>query len=178
MEGLKDDFVRIYEVVPEQSREEAALRFGQLMFNRGENENAEKFLGILVRHFPDYLPGWVALAQAQLCLEHREAFRASVDRIAALQAAAGSLALDDRIGLAAVLASAGDSEGLRKQIRLCVGTANEAELRKLSGNTLLCFVVFAQDTGEGASRPEIMRLATELLPPAMLKEVREAMSGH
>ncbi|MFT3868560.1 MAG: hypothetical protein QM715_08680 [Nibricoccus sp.] len=174
MEALKDDFVLVYEVVPEQSREEAALRYGQMVFERGEREPAEKFLGILVRHFPDYLPGWVALAQVQLSLEHKEAFQASLGRIVSLQGQTDALALDDRIGLATVLATAGDIDGMRKQIRLCVNTADEAGLRRLNANTLLCFVLFAQDTGEGASRPEIMRLATELLPSEMLKDVRAA----
>jgi len=148
------------------------------MFNRGETGNAEKFLGMLAQHFPGYLPGWVALAQVQLCLEHKEAFRASMERIAALHDAAGTLALDDRIGLAAVLASAGDAEGLRTQIRQCVETANEVELRKLSGNTLLCFVLFAQDTGAGSSRPEIIRMARELLPAELLKQAQADTSGR
>lgn len=178
MGALKDDFVLVYEVVPDQSREEAALRYGQMMFERGEREPAEKFLNILVRHFPNYLPGWVALAQVQLALERGEAFRASFGRIASLQSTADSLALDDRIGLATVLATAGDIEGMRKQIRLCVDAADEAGLRRLNANALLCFVLFAQDTGEGASRPDIMRLATELLPAEMLKQVRAATSEH
>lgn len=177
--ALQDDFVLIYEVVPEQSREEAALRFGQLMFDRGELQNAEKFFNALVRHFPDYLPGWVALAQVQLCLERAEAFRVSCGRVAALQAVGSAgLALGDRIDLATVLASAGDSEGLRNQIRLCVAAAEEAALRKLNANTLLCFVLFARDTGEGASRPEIMRLAIELLPADMLKQVQASAGGR
>ena len=177
--ALKDDYVLVYEVVPEQRREEAALRYGQLIFDRGERENAEKFLGVLVRHFPDYLPGWVALAQVQLCLERADAFRTSCGRIASLQTVGSAgLALDDRIGLVTVLASAGDTEGLRREIRRCVETADESALRKLNANTLLYFVLFAQQTGEGASRAEVMRLATELLPEEMLKQVRAATSEH
>ena len=80
-------------------------------------------------------------------------------------------ASDDAAGLSV-------SEGLRTQIRQCVETANEVELRKLSGNTLLCFVLFAQDTGAGSSRPEIIRMARELLPAELLKQAQADTSGR
>jgi hypothetical protein len=168
---VKGDSVLVYEVVPEMSREEAALRYAQLLFERGEQVDAEKFLNLLVRHYTDYLPGWVALAQVQAGLNRVEAFRASVRRIAALQSQAQGLALDDRIGLATVFAMAEDLESMRKHTRACLDSADEKALRRLSANLLLNFILLAQDTGEAPSRPALMRQATELLPGYMQKQV-------
>ncbi|MFT3783219.1 MAG: hypothetical protein QM790_14515 [Nibricoccus sp.] len=175
--ALKDDFILVYEVVPEQSREEAALRFGQLLLERGEASEAEGFLRTLVQHYPDYLPGWVALAQAQLNLEQTSAFQGSCARIVALRGNAASLALDDRINLATIYAVTGNQDAMRQEVRLCVDAADERNLRKLNINTLLWLVIFAQDTGEGSRRPDIMQTAINLLPPDMLKQVQAGLSG-
>ena len=154
------------------SHEEAALRFGELMFDRGDHADAEPYLKELVRQCPDYLPGWIMLAQVQLALERDNDFRTSLGRIQALQDGASALGLDDRIGLATVLAVFGDMDGVRREIRRCVEAVDEKGLRKLAENRLLWFVRLAQETGEGRRRPELMKLAAGLLPEEMTKQVQ------
>jgi hypothetical protein len=172
--AMKNDFVLVYEVVPEMSREEAALRYAQLLFERGEQQDAEKFLNLFVQHYPDYLPCWIELAWVQASLKHLEALRTSIGRVATLQSQADGLALDDRIGLATVFAMAGDTDGMRKQTQYCLEAADEKSMRRLNANTLLNLILLAQDTGEAASRPALIRQATELLPRDMRKQVQAA----
>ena len=178
MAALSGEFVRVYEVIPEQSHEEAALRFGELMFDRGEHADAEIYLKEMVRQYPDYLPGWIMLAQVQLVLDHENDFQAISIRIAALQSGADALALDDRIGLATVLAVAGDMDGVRREIRRCVEAADEKNLRKLDANRLLWFAKLAQTTGEGLLRPELMQQVFSILPQEMSKQVQASSTAQ
>jgi hypothetical protein len=179
IEGLHDGFIMVYEVVPEQisgvgklNPEEAALRQAQLRWERGEKPEAEQMLADVVRRYPDYLPGWIVTAQVQLAQNQTEKFRTTYNRIVALQAQAGDLALDDSIGLATLLAATGDAEGMRRQVQWCVYVADEEALRKLSPNVLLNFILLAQDTGAASRQPALLRLATDQLPAYLRERVR------
>jgi hypothetical protein len=65
-ERLAQDRVLVYEVVPEQSREQGALRYAQYLFANNESEGAKKLLQALLQHYPDSLGAWITLAQIEL----------------------------------------------------------------------------------------------------------------
>jgi hypothetical protein len=172
--GFNDGFVLVYEVVDGLSAPEAALRSVQLRWERGEKSEAEPMFNDVVRRYPDYLPGWIVLAQVQFGMNQTEKFRATCGRVVALQGQAAGLALDDRIGLATLLAMTDDLAGMHRQVGICADAADEAALRRLNPNTLLNFIVLAQEAGEAARRPGLLRLATGLLPEYLRKQVQAA----
>jgi hypothetical protein len=164
------DRVLVYEVVPEQSREMAALRHAQVLFASGDYEGAGQFLKVMLDRFPSFLPAWITMAQVQLCQDRSEAFRASVAQIGENIGAADQLVFPDRLNLAIVLAAAGDTTGARTQIRTCMAEAAETNLRRLPQDSLYYFSYLARELGEGAARPEVVKLALSLLPKERLKQ--------
>ena len=66
---------------------------------------------------------------------------------------------------------AGDLDGMRTQIKLCLESADEEKLRRLNPKQLLAFVLLIQETGEAINRSALLRQATELLPGYMKKQV-------
>lgn len=177
MGGLNDGPVLVYEVVPAMSPGSAALAEAKCLMESGSPLQAAQQLGALLERQPDDLPAWIALAQALIASNRLENFDVAHAAIMARLGQASTLALDDRIGLAAILAISGDRPGSGRQLGAILDTADEAALRRLAPDALLRLVLLARDSGGQTSHPAAMQLINRLLPQ-YLRARLQAAAAH
>lgn len=161
---LANQYVRLFEVIPDQSVEEAAVRAAQYLWARDKSNEALEQLAPLLRHMPDYLPGLVCLARVQQSLGDVDGFRQTVQRVRSNLGMAGTMPLNHRVDLAVVMALADDPMQVREQLTGALRDADEQSIRRLLPDGLINLVSIAQQLRltEEYARP--YRLALSLLP--------------
>ena len=75
------------------------------------------------------------------------------------------LPLDQRVGLAVLLARNKQTELAREETRTCIDQLNEAELRSLSTGSLYRLLVLIRGFGLRIDQPAMLDLTRDLLPP-------------
>jgi hypothetical protein len=166
---LRNQWVRVYEVVPEQSRLESQVRTAQYLLADGKTDEAESVLGVVLESNAGYLPALITLAHVQLAREKPAAFAAVCQRIDRNLAGAGKLELGDRINLAVVFDAIGDSGRARTLVESCLATADEKALRRLAPETLGRLLLLTRQLNAAVASPDLFRFAVTLLPTASLQ---------
>jgi tetratricopeptide (TPR) repeat protein len=161
---LKNQYVFLLEVVPNQTDEEAAVRVAMFLLAQNKAEQAENQLRAVTRMRPDYLPALVEQARVQQTQGEREAFHETMEGIRANLAEAGKMELDERIDLAIDFAMDNDAGEFRHQIIGALNAADEKSLRHCSAEALLNFVVIANQLGLSDLYPKVIDFAQSLLP--------------
>jgi hypothetical protein len=163
-ERLRNKFVRIFEVVPNQSEEEALVRFAEFFLLDGNVAQAETKLQKALERNPDFLPALIKQAQVKHHLKQTAAFKDTLRRISGNIEHVAKLSLEDRVGLALVFFQDNDPQQMRRQIEGCQPFVNETNLRRLDSNTLFNLILFARKSNLVHPVPDVMRLGAELLP--------------
>jgi hypothetical protein len=171
-EDLANQWIRLFEVVPDQTVEEATVRAAQYLWAEDKPDAALGQLRPLLAREPDYLPALICLARVEQSVGERDGFRQTTQNIRANLVKAATLSLEDRIDLAVVMALAGDRTQAREQIVASLQSADEKGLRRLLPDTLVNLVGITRqlELTEGYART--YQLAFDLLPP----EAQDALS--
>jgi hypothetical protein len=164
-ENLAGQYVRLFEVAPDQTLEEATVRVAQYLWAKDKPDEALKQLSPLLTRAPDYLPGLVCLAQVQQSRGEVDAFGQTVQHIRANLAKADTLQLDDRVDLAVVMALANDPVQVREQITGALQHADERSIRHLLPETLINLVGLTRQMRLTEEYAKPYQLAFALLPP-------------
>ncbi|MGC4071340.1 MAG: hypothetical protein QM760_02235 [Nibricoccus sp.] len=166
--GLDDTGVFVYEVVPPQSREESLTRLVQFLIDSENLTQATRFLPAL-EQYPQFLPAQIARARVQLLRRDNTAFLAAMRQLLTLSSQFPTLALEDRVQLALLLAVVGNDSNARREFSYCWDQAGQrtVDFRKLSPSAL---VYMLQQSARLEIKPpvELEQLARTLLPPQWL----------
>ena len=173
---LRTQWVRVYAVVPQQSREEALVRNAQYLVADGKTDEAESVLRAALEINNGYLPALVTLAQVQLIREQPASFAIVFQRVARNLAGAAMLELGDRITLATEFDAIGDTGRARGLVEACLAAADEKALRRLAPDTLFRLLLLTRQLNAAVTRPDLFRFAVTLLPnPSLQHAVTEGM---
>jgi hypothetical protein len=164
-EDLANQYVLLFEVVPDQTPDEATVRAAQNLWTEDKLDEALKQLGPLVTRAPDYLPALVCLARVQRSRGDMDAFRQTMQQVRANLDKAGTLHLDDRVDLAVIMAVANDPAQVREQITGALQHADEGSLRHLLPDTLINLVAITRQMKLTEEYTKAYQLAFALLPP-------------
>ncbi len=163
--NLANQYMLVFEVVPDQTIEEATVRAAQYLWEKDKFDAAMAQLRPLLAQDPAYLPALVCLAKVQQSRGDADGFREAVEKIRANLSAAGAMRLDDRVDLAVVMAFANDAAQAREQITGALEHADEKSLRHLLPDTLVNMVGLARRMNLSEPYANSYRLAFGLLPP-------------
>jgi hypothetical protein len=162
---LAKQYVRLLEVVPDQSLEEATVRVAQYLWAMNKPDEAVRQLSPLLARGSDYLPALVCLAQVQQSRGDVSAFRQTVQQIRTNLGKAGTMPLEDRVGLAMVMAFANDPSQVREQLTGALQAADERSVRHLLPDTLMNLVDLTRQMKLTDQYARTYQLAVDLLPP-------------
>lgn len=163
--------VQIFEVVPEQTREEALVHIAQFLFFEGDTEDAEAMLRLALESKPDDLSALANLGFVQQKLGQEEQFAATVRRIRDVLQNAGPLSFGEEADLATIFALANDGEQIRLHLGKSLEIAQEKDVRSLTNVELLNFLRLVHALGLSETRPDILQLARSLLSPPQLEKL-------
>jgi hypothetical protein len=162
---LANQWVRLFEVVPDQTIQEATVRVAQYLWAEDKPDAALRQLRPLVAREPDYLPALICLARIQQSRGELDAFGATLQRIRANVASADTLRLDDRVDLAVVMALANDPVHAREEVLGAWEHADETSLRHLLPDTLINLVGITRSLNLTEQFAGPYHVAFDLLPP-------------
>jgi hypothetical protein len=164
-EDLANQWIRLFEVVPDQTVEEATVRAAQYLWAEDKPDAALRQLRPLLAREPDYLPALISIARVQQSIGEKDGFRQTAQEIRANLANAATLSLDDRVDLAVVMALADDPVEVQKQIVASLQSADERSLRHLLPDALVNLVSITRQLKLTAAYARTYQLAFDLLPP-------------
>jgi len=144
--SLKDSFVLMLEVVPDQTIEEAGVRNAQWIISVGTPnslDNAEKTLKGALDKKPDYLPALIALALLEKQRGEDNVFHDTLQAIGPHLDQADTLALDDRVDLCIALAANNQTQEAAREVAACLVMADEKSLRRVQPERLALFLELA-----------------------------------
>lgn len=172
--GFEGQSVAVLEVVEEQDDSLAASRLAEYFLDMGQMDlvaNASKVL----RRFPADLGALVAKAEIALAEGENDEFTQDVDVIVRriTGGADQTLAWDQRVNLAVVLAQGHHVDLARTRLKQCLDEADEEKLRSLSTNSLYRMHVLRKALGLTIKDPSRLELALELLPPDLRERLKE-----
>ena len=172
--GFEGQSVAVLEVVEEQDDSLAASRLAEYFLDMGQMDlvaNASKVL----RRFPADLGALVAKAEIAIAEGETDEFSQDVDVIVRriTGGADQSLAWDQRVNLAVVLAQGHHVELARSRLKQCLDEADEEKFRSLSTNSLYRLQVLRKALGLTIKDPSRLELSLELLPPDLRERLKE-----
>ncbi|MCC7007199.1 MAG: hypothetical protein IT184_00120 [Acidobacteria bacterium] len=162
---LATQYVRLFEVVPDQSQEEAIVRLAEYFLATDKPEAASRQLQPLLTRTPSYLPALVSQARAQYARGEIEEFAQTVAHIRANPASAGRMHLDDAVALAMVMALANDPAYAREQLRAALRHADEQSIRRLLPGSIINLLGLMRRLDLATEYALVHRWAFSLLPP-------------
>lgn len=167
--NLRGAFILIFEVVPNQTPDEFAVRMAQFEILRNNQIEVVKRLNSVLSVHPDYLPALICAALFDVSRNRTDEFTAIMQKIRALAPMADTLKLEDRLDLATAFVLAHDDEGARHQLAACLSPqlSNSQNLRRLTLDQLFHFLSFLHQTGMDYSRPGLSGYIQTLLPESL-----------
>jgi hypothetical protein len=156
--------ILLFEVVPDQTPVEAAVHLTDYLVEMGRMKLAARQAQVLAE-FPHSVPALAMLAYFQGKAGEAEAFRGTLDRIAAEPVRGGALAPGDAVRLAFDLAAGGRADAARDVLRPCLARLDERALRHLTTGSLRDLLFLSERLRVPIIDPALRRLAIELLPP-------------
>jgi len=166
--AIKDQQIRIWEVVPEQTASASVAHAANYYLETGNTPVAARF-GDALAGFRSDLVANVMLAGIASSQGDATGFSAAMGRVSTQLAQADNLALDDHVHLVVVLAVAQRVDLAREQLRSCVKKADEAGLRHLSAGTLSDLLSLCDALRVDLPDPALRHLAEGLVPPIRKK---------
>jgi hypothetical protein len=163
--SFANQYVRLFEVVPDQTPEEAAVRVAQYLWGKDKPDDALRQLRPLLAQVPDYLPALICVARLQQSRGDLDRLNGTMQQIRANLGKAGALALEDRVDLAGVMVLAGDQAEARAQLTGALQRADERSVRRLLPETLVNMVALMRDLKLTTEYASTYELAVDLLPP-------------
>lgn len=166
--GSDASWALVLEVAPNQSPEEAATYSAQYCLAMNDEDTAVQQLGIALDARPAYVPALVTLARIQAANPRRGDYRTTLQRLQRALGDRDTVALEDRIGLATLYVTTGDTAAGRAMVRRAIEQANELAIRRLPWDyTAANFIVLARQLGLMDLRPDIMELVLRTLDPSV-----------
>ncbi len=180
--ALRGQYIYIYEVVPDQTPEEAVVRLSQGQMALGNLNAAEQNLNILIGVKPDYLPGLIGFAREENLLSSSPPqgltdsarqdfirnrvgnFNVLMQKIRLDLPQADQLVFADRLELAITFVLANDADAARAQVIACMKMATIRDLRQISPEQLYNFINFLRQMNRLEARPGLVPLILNLLP--------------
>ncbi len=161
---LRTSYILIFEVVPHQTPQEAAVRLAQLMAKLGAQDQVVHLLTQVLTVNPNYMPAMICAAQFDAQRKRLDEFATFMQKIRAQLPLAGPLALDDRLDLATNFVTDGDIVSAKHQLELCIQQANAHDLRRLTVDQQFQFLSFLRQSGMIGVRPGLAGFILTLLP--------------
>lgn len=162
--ALEGEKIWIWQVVPEQAPATALARATNYFLELGQLEASAKFAEPLMQ-FPDELTAMVMLAAIASRDGDQEGFTAAFGQVLARLDQASSLALDEQIHLAVVLAVGRRADLAQAQVRASVARLDEAALRQLSVGTLSDLLALSEALEVPLPDAHLRDVAERLMPP-------------
>jgi hypothetical protein len=167
----------VLEVAPNQSAEEAATRSAQYCLAMNDEATALQQLGIALDANPAYVPALVTLARVEAARPSRGNTRVILERLQSALTNQNVIALEDRIGLASLYMTLGDTSAARAAVRRAIEEANEADIRRLPWDyTAANFYILARQFGFAELRPDMLELVFRTLDPSVQLQIRSAVA--
>ncbi len=166
--ALDGQQVRIYEVTADQPPAEALVQAAGYYLEMGLGDTAGRLAPALAAQ-GENLAACATLAEIESRRGDSQAFSAALAQVVALLPGAKALPLDERVRVAAVLATARRFDLAGAELQLCLGQATEENLRQLSAGTLATLLALTSAAGIPWPDPARQQLASSLLPPNMRK---------
>lgn len=166
---LRSAYVLIFEVVPEQTPEEAAVRMAQYEMLRNNQGEVVRQLNKALTIHPDYLPAYICAALFDSIRGRQDEFTPIMQKIRALLPMAATLDLSDGLDLATDFVLAHDDVAARHQLELCLNPklTTAQSLRRLTVDQLYHYASFLRQTNLENARPGVYNFILTLLPDAM-----------
>jgi hypothetical protein len=188
--NLRGQYVQIYEVTPDQTPKEEAVRLAQEQLTVGSPEGVRSALNNInaaLKVDPTYLPALIygahvfsliasnpALASTNnqplsaadmtaINQNFSQVFSSVIQGIHANLGQADTLALDDRVELAIAFVQANQIEDAKQQIIACIRAANLHDLRRLTPEQLYNFISFMRQLGLLDVRPGLASVILSFL---------------
>jgi hypothetical protein len=160
-----DRSVIVLEIGEEQPEALELSRLAEYFVEMNRPEYATAVAQSLKR-FPADLGAWVARVQVEMATGQQPAKAPSLPTLVSMveNGADRVLAWDRRAALAIVLARGQRNDLAREQVRRCLATASEEQLRSLTSSPLYRLLYLARSHGLEFPDPELARLAPVLLP--------------
>ncbi len=162
--GLRGQYVRIFEVVPEQTPKELAARLAQAAMDGNQLNAALGDVNAALQSDPNYLPALIYAARVLNIAHNDQAFASVMQAIRNNLAQADTLDYDDRMELAIALVLANDMPDAQAQITILMNTASTRDLRRLSSEQLYNLSSFLRQIGLLNARPGLAAFIDTLLP--------------
>jgi hypothetical protein len=164
-------------VVEDQEDAVALSRITEYFVETGQLDRAA-LAGQALRRFPADIGALVARAEVELARSDSAAFARTSEQLKTrLRGGADrNLLWDQRVGLAVVFARAKQNELAKEQVRKCLTTADEFQLRALSTGALYRLMVLGRAFGLSFEDSKLQSLAMDLLPPDLRERLAERSS--
>lgn len=172
--GFEGQSAEVMEIVDEQDDSTAASRMVEYLIDTGQM-NLVPAAGKVLRRFPADLGALLAKAEISIAEGNTEEFTQNVDVLIRRLGggAEQSLAWDQRVNLAVVLAQARHMDLARQRLKQCLDEVDEEKLRSLSTNSLYRLHVLRKALGLTIKDPSRLELSRELLPPDLRERLPE-----
>jgi hypothetical protein len=163
--GFEGQSVTVLEVVDPQNDADAASRLAEYFVDMGETERAAE-AAVQLKRFLGDAGALVARAEVAIAEGRPDEFASLVEVVLRRIAAGGdrSLAWDQRVRLAVVLARANHLDLARAQMSRCLDGIDSRKLRLLSTKALFRFQILLKGFGLEVSDPKLRALSLDLLP--------------
>jgi len=175
---LRGQWVMIFEVAPQQSKEESYVRLAQWQLAAGSAQNAFASVRNALQIHPNYLPALICGARIDQALNRQDEFAILIQDIHQQLQQAGSLELEERIDLAVLLISAKDDPSGASQIEACLHQADARSLRRTGTEELLRFLMLARQMNLTEARPGLLPFAFNLLPESTRMQYLQASAEY
>jgi tetratricopeptide (TPR) repeat protein len=206
--NLKNQFVLLLEVVPNDSQVDALVRIANFLWASNKPEAAEGQLAASFQQNPTYLPALIAEARFQQALGKKDDVNRLVESIRANYDKAANLSLEDHIDLASVFTYVGDAPKVLEQMQAAFKLADdkspppaplpgekaidlatyvppgEHALRRLTNEQVFNMLELGHQLNLLDAHADAARLALTLLPPEFQAKVlsdiadSQARTGH
>lgn len=160
--------VIVLEVVEEQPEALEMSRLADYFIEMGQLEYAAA-VGQSLRRFPADLSAWVARVQVEMAGAQQPTQVPSLSNVISIVENRGDriLAWDRRVALAIVLARGQRMDLAKEQVRRCLASATEENLRSLTSGPLYRLLYLGKTFGLSIPDEEARALALDLLPAEM-----------
>lgn len=160
-EAFKEQFALVLEVVPDQTRPDAAVRRAQFLASMGNPAAAHTLVQQVLAANPNHVIGLVTLARLQRAARDRSAHNLTIERLRPLLRADPDLAPADRVDVAWELAAAGIADATYTQVMRAWADCTGRDLRRLPPETLGHFLRLTHDF-KATPPPAFLTLAQNL----------------
>ncbi|HYV98336.1 MAG TPA: glycosyltransferase family 39 protein [Gemmatimonadaceae bacterium] len=175
-DGYGAHSVRVLEVAPDQSADEASTWTAQYYYSLQQRDSAEQRVDAVLARHPGYLPALLLKARMALAGTNQRSDQHAADSLVrAIRAPRPDsvVTFKELVGVAIVEMQAGDTLRARNATRNAIARATPAAVRALPWGTIPAnFALLIRRFGLDSLRPDIAALNFAQLDPAIQAQVR------